>query len=60
MSKSKFKITYIKSYVVNADSKDHAIGISDEMFQKDIREYLGRGENRIIQLFGFFAEGIEK
>jgi len=57
----RYKVTYIKEYEVNADSRNDALGISDQGFTNDIREMLSEGgKNKISYLFNFKIEKIEK
>jgi len=58
---ARFKITYSKSYTIKEENEDHALGMTDQEFMKDIREMLSRnGESKIGHLFNFKIEKLRK
>jgi len=53
----RYKVTYSKSYEVNADNEGQSLEAADQRFTFDIREMLSRnGSGKISYLFNFKIE----
>jgi len=56
----RYKITYFKSYKVETDNENDAVGITDQAFTDDIREALSEGgKSKIHYIFNFNVQKIK-
>ncbi len=56
----RYKVTYFKSYKVETDNENEAVGITDQVFTDDIREMASdQGNSKIHQIFHFNVQKIK-
>ncbi len=56
----RYKVTYFKSYKVETNNENEAVGITDQSFTDDIREMVSsQGIGKIHQIFHFNVQKIK-